>query len=77
MELEGPKGVSKDVTLNKDIVTEKEVTTPSYEVNDDVVKHNNEVSKHPKQTSPKPILRLCPSLKECLKLNLTYNLESF
>ena len=48
--LEGPKGFGNDVNLCDDVV-EKEVFSPSNDVNDDVVSDVNEVPKDPKQTS--------------------------
>ena len=56
-ELEGPKWVTNDVSLpikNEHVENvEKEVSTPSKEVIDDVMYKSDEVPKDPKITSPK------------------------
>ena len=44
------KGVSNDVNLFNDVIIEREVSSPSHDVNNDVVKEPNKAQKDPKQT---------------------------
>ena len=54
-QIEGPKGVDNDVKLCDDEnVIKKEVSSPSNDVHDDVVKDTNEIPKDLKHTSAKP-----------------------
>ena len=80
-QLKGPKGVTIDESLhdkNKHVENvEKEVSTPSKEVIDDVVHKSDEVLKDPKITSPKPYPHLYHFHKGWLKQDLNCNLEVF
>ena len=79
-QLEGPKGVRNDVNthkVNDDVVVEKQESSPSNDVNDDVVKDDNEVPKDPKQTSLKSFAPPLLFPQRMAKPKLDYNLGSF
>jgi len=73
-QLEGPKGVMNDESLhdkNKHVQNDdKEVSSPSKEVIDDVVDKPEEVLKDPKITSPKSYTSPLPFPQKMAKAKL-------
>jgi len=73
-QLEGPKGVNNDESLhdkNERVESvEKEVSTPSKEMIEDVMHKFDEVPKGPKITSPKPYPPHLPFLQRMTKAKL-------
>jgi len=73
-QLEGPKGVTNNESLhdkNEHVENvEKEVSTPSKGVIDDVVHKSDEVPKDHKITSPKPCIPPLPFPQKITKAKL-------
>jgi len=74
---EGPKGVSNELNLCDDVVVEKEVSSPSYDVNNNVIEDANKVFKEPKQTSPKTYTPPLPFPQRMAKVKLDLQFGMF
>ena len=64
-------------TLQDENVVEIEMSSPSNNMPDKVVKDTSEIPKDPKHNPQSLILYLCLSFKESLRLSMIYNSGSF
>ena len=80
-QLEGPEEITHDESSqdkNKHVDNvEKEISSPSKEIIDDVARKPDEVPKYPKAISLKSYIPTLPFPQRMAKENLIWNFESF